>query len=40
MVARFEFDGDEEDPFRPLLSGLDERFQMLVIAVLVNIGTV
>ena len=28
-VARFEFDTDEEDPFRPFPSGFDERFQRL-----------
>ena len=26
-VARFEFDGDEEDPFRPFFSGFYESFQ-------------
>ena len=28
-VARFEFDADEENPFRPLFSGFDECFQCL-----------
>ena len=29
MVARFEFDADEEDPFRPRVSGFNEGFQRL-----------
>ena len=29
MVARFEFNADEEDPFGPRFSGFDERFQRL-----------
>ena len=27
MVAGFEFDADEENPFGPCVSGFDERFQ-------------
>jgi hypothetical protein len=28
MVARFEFNANEENPFRPRFSGFDECFQL------------
>ena len=33
VVAGFEFDADEEDPFRPRFSGFDERFQRLTFQI-------
>ena len=38
MVARFEFDADEEDPFRPRFSGFNERFQSLAEGIISRTG--